>query len=165
MFDELVEGAIRRVDMLLGKRSLRVTIAPDLLPIYVDGVQIQQVLINLLDNAIKFSSAESPIEITADSAGETLDVCVSNTGDGIPAAELDRIFDRFYRVQSGRSPVPQGSGLGLAICKGIVEAHGGQILAQSVPGQQTTILFRLPLPTAQLSGAPLSEPNVRQRTT
>lgn len=165
MFDELVEGAIRRLDMLLGKRSLRVTIAPDLLPIYVDGVQIQQVLINLLDNAIKFSSAESPIEITADSAGETLDVCVSNTGDGIPAAELDRIFDRFYRVQSGRSPVPQGAGLGLAICKGIVEAHGGQILAQSVPGQQTTILFRLPLPTAQLSGAPLSEPNVRQRTT
>lgn len=146
MFDELVEGAIRRLDMLLGKRSLRVTIAPDLLPIYVDGVQIQQVLINLLDNAIKFSSAESPIEITAD-------------------AELDRIFDRFYRVQSGRSPVPQGAGLGLAICKGIVEAHGGQILAQSVPGQQTTILFRLPLPTAQLSGAPLSEPNVRQRTT
>lgn len=165
VFDELVEGAIRRVDMLLGKRSLRVTLAPALLPIYVDGVQIQQVLINLLDNAIKFSSAESPIEITADSVGETLDVRVSNTGDGIPAAELDRIFDRFYRVQSGRSPVLQGAGLGLAICKGIVEAHGGQILAQSVPGQQTTIVFRLPVPTAQLSGAPLSEPNVMQRTT
>ncbi len=165
VLDELVEGAIRRVDVLLGKRLLHVTIAPGLPPICVDGVQIQQVLINLLDNAIKFSSAASPIELTADSVEGTLEVRISNTGEGIPAVELDRIFDRFYQVQSGRSLTSHGAGLGLAICKGIIEAHDGQILAQSVPGQQTTLLFRLPISTAKCSGVPLSEANVMERTT
>ncbi len=148
VLDELVEGAIRRVEVLLARRPLHVRLAQGLPPIYVDGVQIQQVLVNLLDNAIKFSPPESPIQITASLAAETLEVRVSNTGDGIPSDELNRIFDRFYRVQSGRAHGTPGAGLGLAICKGIVEAHGGHIMAQSVPGGETTILFRLPLTTA-----------------
>ncbi|MBU6482031.1 MAG: type IV pili methyl-accepting chemotaxis transducer N-terminal domain-containing protein [Nitrospirae bacterium] len=148
VLDELVEGAIRRVEVLLARRPLHVRLAQGLPPIYVDGVQIQQVLVNLLDNAIKFSPPESPIRITALLAAETLEVRVSNSGDGIPSDELNRIFDRFYRVQSGRSYGTPGAGLGLAICKGIVEAHGGHIMAQSVPGEETTILFRLPLTTS-----------------
>ena len=148
VLDELVEGAIRRVEVLLARRPLRVRLAQGLPPIYVDGVQIQQVFVNLLDNAIKFSPPESPIKITASLAAETLEVRVSNTGDGIPSDELNRIFDRFYRVQSGRSYRTPGAGLGLAICKGIVEAHGGHMMAQSVPGGETTILFRLPLTTS-----------------
>ena len=148
VLDELVEGAIRRVEVLLARRPLHVRLAQGLPPIYVDGVQIQQVFVNLLDNAIKFSPPESPIQITASLAAETLEVRVSNTGDGIPSDELNRIFDRFYRVQSGRSYGTPGAGLGLAICKGIVEAHGGHMMAQSVPGGETTILFRLPLTTS-----------------
>ena len=148
VLDELVEGAIRQVEVLLARRPLHVRLAQDLPPIYVDGVQIQQVLVNLLDNAIKFSPPESPIQITASLMGETLEVRVSNTGAGIPFDELNRIFDRFYRVQPGRSSGAPGAGLGLAICKGIVEAHGGHIMAQSVPGGETTFLFRLPLTTS-----------------
>ncbi len=148
VLDELVEGAIRRVEVLLAGRSLHVRLAQGLPPIHVDGVQIQQVLVNLLDNAIKFSPPDSPIQITASLKAETLEVRVSNTGAGIPSDELDRIFDRFYRVQSGRSSGAPGAGLGLAICKGIVEAHGGHMMALSVPGEDTTILFRLPLKTS-----------------
>lgn len=148
ILDELVEGAIRRVEVLLARRPLHVLLAPDLPPIYVDGVQIQQVLVNLLDNALKFSPPESPIQITASLVAEALEVRVSNTGDGIPSDELNRIFDRFYRVQPGRSSGAPGAGLGLAICRGIVEAHGGHIMAQSVSGEETTFLFRLPLTTS-----------------
>jgi two-component system sensor histidine kinase KdpD len=164
VLDELVEGAVRRVEPLLAGRKLDLHLAQDLPPIAVDGVQLQQVLVNLLDNAIKFSPPDSTIRLTAALAGDSLEVHVSNTGEGVPPNELDRIFDRFYRVQSGRSSGPPGTGLGLAICKGIVEAHGGSIVAQSVPGKETTILFRIPLtswPTAGDRGE--SEPNLVQR--
>jgi two-component system sensor histidine kinase KdpD len=164
ILDELVEGAIRRVEVLLARRPLHVRLAQALPPIYVDGVQIQQVLVNLLDNAIKFSPPESPIQITASLVAETLEVRVSNTGEGIPSDELNRIFDRFYRVQPGRSSGAPGAGLGLAICKGIVEAHGGHIMAQSVPGGETTILFRLPLTTSvPARDGVASEPHLVQK--
>ena len=164
ILDELVEGAIRRVEPLLAGRPLHVLLAPDLPPISVDGMQFQQVLVNLLDNAIKFSMPRSPIRLTAALAGDSLEVRVTNTGEGIPANELDRIFDRFYRVQSGRSSGSAGTGLGLAICKGIVEAHGGSILAQSVPGGETTILFRIPVAVSSPDDdRAASEPSVVQR--
>jgi len=154
--EELVEGAIRRVEVLLTSRPLQVELATSLPPIYVDGLQIQQVLINLLDNAIKFSAPASPIRLSASLAADHLEVSVSNTGDGVPPGELDRIFDRFYRARSGRSSGPPGTGLGLAICKGIIEAHGGRIMARSVPGQETTFLFSLPLKPLSDSRAPVT---------
>ncbi len=164
IFDELLEGAIRRVASFLEGRPLQVEMVRDLPPIFVDGVQIQQVLVNLLDNAIKFSPSESPVRITASLVAETLEVRVSNTGEGVPPDELDRIFDRFYRVQSGRSSGSPGTGLGLAICKGIVEAHGGHIMAESVPGEETTILFQVPLMTSMPTRERLaSEPYSVQR--
>jgi len=164
ILDELLEGAIRRVDPLLGSRPLHIQLAQDLPPISVDGMQFQQVLVNLLDNAIKFSSPGSPIRLTAALAGDSLEVRVTNIGEGVPPNELDRIFDRFYRVESGRSSAFPGTGLGLAICKGIVEAHGGSILAQSVPGEETTILFRIPVAASPPGGDRLaSEPHVVQR--
>jgi len=164
ILDELLEGAIRRVDPLLGSRPLHIQLAQDLPPISVDGMQFQQVLVNLLDNAIKFSSPGSPIRLTAALAGDSLEVRVTNIGEGVPPNELDRIFDRFYRVESGRSSAFPGTGLGLAICKGIVEAHGGSILAQSVPGEETTILFRIPVAASPPGGDRLApEPHVVQR--
>jgi two-component system sensor histidine kinase KdpD len=164
ILDELVEGAIRWVEPLLAGRPLHVHLAQDLPPISVDGIQLQQVLVNLLDNAIKFSPLGSPIRLTAALAGDSLEVRVSNTGEGVPPNELDRIFDRFYRVQSGRSSGSPGTGLGLAICKGIVEAHGGSIHAQSVPGGETTILFRIPVTASPPAGDQIvPEPTLVQR--
>ena len=145
ILDELVEGAIRRLDGVSDERPFDVCFAENIPPMFVDGVQIQQVLVNLLDNAIKFSPPSSPIRITASLAGNSIEVSVSNSGEGVPPDELTRIFERFYRVRSRELPAPPGLGLGLAICKGIIEGHGGSITAHSVQGEQTTVLFRLQL--------------------
>jgi len=164
VLDELVEGALRRIEPLLEGRPLHVDLGQDFPPISVDGMQFQQVLVNLLDNAIKFSPPRSPIRLIAALAEDALEVRVSNSGEGVPSNELDRIFDRFYRVESGRSSGSPGTGLGLAICKGIVEAHGGSILAQSVPGEETTIVVRIPVAASPPAGERVaSEPHTVQR--
>lgn len=147
VLEELVEAAVRRVGRRLSLRTLHVDLPPDLPPVYVDGMAVQQVLVNLLDNAVKFSVQDSPVSLRAAARGEMVEVTVSNRGAGIPADELERVFDRFYR---GKTPVNRavpGTGLGLAICKSIVEAHGGRIDALSVPGGDTSIRFQVPMAT------------------
>lgn len=143
VLDELAEGAIRVAAPVLEGRVLKIELASDIPPVYVDGMQIQQVLINLLENAVKFSAPSSSVRLAAAVAGDTIEVSVSDTGAGIPADELSRIFERFYRAQSARNGGIPGTGLGLAICKAIVEAHGGRIVATSVPAEGTTIMFTL----------------------
>ena len=143
VLEDLVEGAIRRLDIFIKDRSIDIELAPDLPPISVDAVQIQQVLINLLENAVKFSSPGSPIRLAASVKERELEMSVTNIGPGIPPNELEKIFERFYRLESARSPRPPGTGLGLAICKGIIEGHGGRISARSIGGE-TIFLVRLP---------------------
>lgn len=142
--EDLVEGAIRRAGGALRDRPLEVDLSKELSSVFVDGVEIQQVLVNLLDNAIKYSPSGSRIRIEARPADQTVEVRVSNTGHGIPPQDLERVFDRFYRVRSERERMVHGTGLGLAICKGIIAAHGGRIWAESTPGQETTVAFILP---------------------
>lgn len=147
VLEELVEAAVRRVGRRLSARTLHVDLPPDLPPVYVDGMAVQQVLVNLLDNAVKFSAQGSPVSLRAAARGEMVEVTVANRGVGIAADELERVFDRFYR---GKTPVNRtvpGTGLGLAICKSIVEAHGGRIEALSVPGGDTSIRFQVPMAT------------------
>jgi two-component system, OmpR family, sensor histidine kinase KdpD len=148
VLEDLVEGAIRRLGIFINDRPIDIDFAPDLPPISVDAVQIQQVLINLLDNAVKFSPPGSPIRIAASVNQGELDISVTNTGPGIPSDELENIFERFYRLESGQSPRTPGTGLGLAICKGIIEAHGGRIRARSLDGE-TNFLVRLPFTNAR----------------
>jgi len=143
VLEDLVEGAIRRLDVFIKDRPIDIKLAPDLPPISVDAVQIQQVLVNLLENAVKFSSPGSPIRLAASVRDRELEMSVTNTGQEIPPDEIEKIFERFYRVESTQSSRPPGTGLGLAICKSIIEAHGGQISARSMYGE-TTFLFRLP---------------------
>jgi two-component system sensor histidine kinase KdpD len=143
ILEDLVEGAIRRLGIFIKDRPIDIQLAPDLPPISVDAVQVQQVLVNLLENAVKFSPPGSSIRIAASVRDRELEVSVTNTGQGIPLDELEKIFERFYRIDSGQSSRPPGTGLGLAICKGIIEAHGGRISARSIDGE-TTFLFHLP---------------------
>jgi two-component system, OmpR family, sensor histidine kinase KdpD len=149
--EDLMEGAIRRLDVFLKDRPIEIELAPDLPPISVDAVQIQLVLVNLLENAVKFSTPGTPIRLAASLNDRELEISVTNTGEGIPPDELEKIFERFYRVPSGRASRMPGTGLGLAICKGIVEAHGGRITARSLDGE-TMVLFRLPF-TNPMAGA------------
>jgi two-component system, OmpR family, sensor histidine kinase KdpD len=115
-------------------------------------VLMAQVLVNLLDNALKYSPPGAPIGIEAHVAHRALEITVADRGVGIPPEDLERIFDKFYRVH--RPDSVGGTGLGLAICKAIVEAHQGRIYAQNRPGGGTVVTLVLPLDQAgQASGS------------
>lgn len=145
-FEDLLEGAIRRIGTALNSRPLEVNLADDLPTMFVDGVEIQQVIVNLLDNALKYSPSGSPIRVEVQVTPQhDVGIRVSNHGEAIPPEDLEKVFDRFYRVRAKRERSIPGTGLGLAICKGIVEAHGGRIWAESASGRETTFAFTLPV--------------------
>jgi two-component system sensor histidine kinase KdpD len=142
---EIVGRALRQMARSLSSLKVEVQI-PDGVPIlYVDPVLLEQVLVNVLDNAAKYSPAGGRIEIAAALEGERVSVGVSDEGPGIPAEARKTVFDVFYRVRGGDKE-PAGTGLGLSICRGLIEAHGGQIEALPGPGGRgTTIAFWLPV--------------------
>jgi two-component system phosphate regulon sensor histidine kinase PhoR len=106
--------------------------------------QMEQVLINLVDNAIKYTPAEGKVSVTIGATPEEVHVEVSDTGIGIMSQDLPRVFERFYRVDKARSRQSGGTGLGLAIVKNIVEMHGGLVTVQSEYGRGSTFIFTLP---------------------
>jgi signal transduction histidine kinase len=120
--------------------------------------KISRVLRNLVENALRYTPAGGQVELKArPGEGKTVLVTVRDTGAGIPAGDLAHVFDRFYRGDAARTrggtgdgPLGAGAGLGLAIAKGVVEAHGGRIWAESAAGQGTAVTFELPrLPAAK----------------
>jgi two-component system sensor histidine kinase KdpD len=115
----------------------------ELLLVPFDSVLTEQVLVNLLENAAKYTPAQSVIEISALRQGDHVMVSVADEGPGFPAGDEERIFDKFYR--SKRPGKPSGVGLGLSICRAIVEAHGGQIWAEHQPQGGARFSFTLPL--------------------
>ena len=128
----LIHDVLGRLEPLLEGRVVRTHLPPDdLLLVNLDYLEIDQVLTNLIENAVRYTPAGSPIEVSAHSEGEEVEISVADRGQGIPPADLARVFDKFYRVLHGQHPAsyPTGSGLGLAVCKGLVEAHGGRIWA------------------------------------
>jgi len=110
-----------------------------------DRLVLRDAITNVVDNAIKYGPARSTIDVRVDADAEQATVTVRDAGPGIPAEHRERIFDRFYRVDEGRSREMGGTGLGLAIAKHIVLAHGGSIRAQSELNHGSTFLFTLPL--------------------
>lgn len=140
---ELVGCALAAMEKRLGDREVTVELSPGLPLVPLDMVLMNQVLVNLLDNANKYAPAKSPIEIHASVRDDRLCLEVADRGPGVPPDELGRLFDKFYRI-----PVPErvgGTGLGLSICKGIVEAHGGKIRGENRDGGGLRIEILLPL--------------------
>jgi signal transduction histidine kinase len=123
---------------------LRVEAFGDLPQVRADRGQLKQVLTNLLDNAIKFTQDGGTVRVSAAAAGDEVSVCVADNGPGIPAADLPRVFERFYRVDKARSREMGGTGLGLSIVKHIAEVHGGRVSVESAPDAGSA--FRLHLP-------------------
>lgn len=144
--EDLVGSALRRVQRAVGERPLAINLPEDMPLVTGDFVLLEQVLINLLDNACKYSSPDGEIGITAVYDDVNMQISVADRGVGVPPEALKRIFDKFYRAEQVKKV--SGTGLGLAICKGIVEAHGGRIQANNRPGGGTVITFSLPLKTA-----------------
>jgi two-component system sensor histidine kinase KdpD len=121
-----------------------VAVPDDLPPIPLDYVEIDQVLTNLIENAVKYTPPSSEIEVTVGLTHDDVRVTVADHGPGIPEAALPRLFDSFYRVDADGAR-PQGQGVGLAVAKGLVEAHGGRIWAANRPGGGASFTFALPL--------------------
>jgi signal transduction histidine kinase len=109
-----------------------------------DETRLEQVLTNLVDNAIKFSQAGGQVVVEGRDLGEQVQVSVRDTGIGIPMEEQERIFDRFYQVDGGSTRQHRGTGLGLTICKHIIENHHGRIWVESELGEGSTFYFVLP---------------------
>ncbi len=140
---DVIGAALEQLGDRLGDRRVETDVPADLPLVPMDFVLITQVLVNLLDNALKYSPPETPIEVRAHAASGHLEIEVADRGIGIPPEDLARVFDKFYRVQ--RPGSVSGTGLGLSICRGIVEAHGGFIAAEARPGGGTAITLALPL--------------------
>lgn len=119
---------------------LKASVDADLV-VLADRSRLEQVLVNLLDNAVKYTPATGQILVSTVVDGEKVKVSVTDTGQGIPQQNLSRIFERFYRVDVGRSRDEGGTGLGLAIVKHIVQLHGGVVSVESLPGKGATFSF------------------------
>ena len=143
---DLAQEAVDNLKHKQGKKLPTISIAPDFsdYPVYVDRDKVMRVFSNLLINAVKYTGIDGQIEISAKVDAETVNVCIADTGTGIPEQELPRIFERFYRVEKTRSRDFGGTGLGLSIARKVVEGHGGNIWIESVPGIGTAVYFTLP---------------------
>ena len=117
---------------------------PDLV-VPADADRLQQVLGNLVDNAIKYGRAGGRVRVQARATNGAVEVCVQDDGPGIPPESLDRVFERFYRVDKARSRESGGTGLGLSIVKHIVQSHGGRVWVDSEPGKGSAFCFTIPL--------------------
>jgi len=143
----LIYDVLARLDPLLASHMVETHLPEDLLLVELDYIQMDQVLTNLIENAVRYTPAESPIDVSAQLKGKQAMFSVADRGPGIPIADLEHVFDKFFRVQNGQhqSEHPTGTGLGLAVCKGIVEAHGGRIWAELREGGGLVIYVVLPL--------------------
>ncbi len=144
--EDVIGAALEQLGGRLQEREIHVDVPAGTPLVPMDFALITQVLVNLLDNALKYSRPSSPIEIQSRAVARSLEIEVRDKGVGIPPEDLERVFDKFYRVQRPESV--SGTGLGLSICKGIIEAHGGSILAHNRAGGGTVVTIALPLELA-----------------
>jgi two-component system sensor histidine kinase KdpD len=143
---EIVGSALRRATKILGQHRVELALAGDLPMLELDAVLFEQVLFNLLDNAAKYAPAGSTIRVRAWRDSGTVSLQVEDEGDGIPPDDLERIFDKFYRVEKG-DHVRAGTGLGLAISRGFVEAMKGTVVAANRTDRSGALFtIRLPIP-------------------
>jgi two-component system sensor histidine kinase KdpD len=141
---DVIGTALSRLRQPLSQHQLVVEVQPGLPMLQLDFVLVEHVLVNLLENAAKYSPPHTSILVSARRQGQAIRVKVADQGIGVPAADLERIFDKFYRVQRGDRH-GAGTGLGLSICRGIIEAHGGHIAAKN-PSHGKGTVFTVTLP-------------------
>jgi len=143
---DLISDTIEAFTALARQRGVKLegSASPDADPVVMDVQKVGRVLSNLLDNALRHTPAGGAVWVKASSTAECVRVEVSDSGEGISEEDLPHVFERFYRGEKSRSRATGGAGLGLAISAGIVEAHGGQIGAESTAGEGTRVWFTLP---------------------
>ncbi len=144
---QFLQGIMRDWEKKFAAKKLATELrAPNDLPVLqVDEGRLQEILYNLLDNAVKYSEPGGRIEVQAERVGNRLCFRVADSGPGIPARDLPRVFERFYRADKSRQRERGGTGLGLSIVKHIAQLHGGSVEAESAPGEGTTVRVFLPV--------------------
>ncbi|HSN13378.1 MAG TPA: ATP-binding protein [Anaeromyxobacteraceae bacterium] len=154
--DEVLGSALGRLERMLAGRQVTTTLHADAAMVSIDPILIEQLIVNLLENAAKYTPSNSVIELSAARAGAAVVLDVSDRGPGIPAGEEERIFERFRR---GAHPGVRGVGLGLAVSRAIATAHGGTLVASGRPGGGATFRLTLPLPAEPppLASDPVAE--------
>ena len=146
----LLDEQVKRLLPLARENGIEINLEmKDEITIVGDTVKLQQVLYNVIDNAIKYTPRGGEVETTLHRSGKKAIIRIADTGIGIPAADLPHIFDRFYRVDKARSRATGGTGLGLSIVKQTLQQHGGNITASSVEGKGTTFEIELPIQPVQ----------------
>ncbi|HEX3863235.1 MAG TPA: sensor histidine kinase KdpD [Stellaceae bacterium] len=153
---EIVGTVLERAGSVLAQHRVEVSLMPDLPMLRLDPILFEQVLFNLLDNAAKYAPAGSRIDLVARHDGDVVAIDVIDEGPGIPPDDLERIFDKFYRVQA-QDRQRAGTGLGLAICRGFIEAQGGNITARNRRDRLGAVLtLRIPVPDASEIREPMA---------
>jgi two-component system sensor histidine kinase KdpD len=148
--EEIIGAGLARHRPALSARCVTISIAEDLPLVRVDNALLPQVVYNLVDNALRYSPSDSPIEIGAWNTDTHVIVRVADRGPGLAEGESSRVFERFYRGRASRSTgARSGVGLGLTICAGIVKAHGGRIWAERNNPSGAAFLFSLPIERPQ----------------
>ena len=144
--EEIVGAVLHRMDHRLARRQVATALPQNLPLVYADDVLLGQLLVNLIENAVKYTPESAPIELVAEAADDAVALEVRDRGPGFPSGEQERIFEKFYRV---RTDGQRGGGLGLAICRAIAQAHGGTIQAANRAGGGA--VFRVCLPAKAMT--------------
>jgi two-component system sensor histidine kinase KdpD len=142
--EEIIGAALTRLEGQIADRPVHTELPVDLPLVSVDAILIEQLFVNLLENATKYTPAGSAVDVTARLSGRSIVVEVADRGPGLPPGSEKRVFEKFYRGQQVERP---GAGLGLAICLGIAQAHGGSIVGENRPGGGA--IFRVTLPQTE----------------
>lgn len=142
--DSLVRRLVEKFKVLSPRRKFQVDFPADFPPVRADEERLLQVLSNLISNAIKYSPEDGTIAVSGRVEPERVNVSVADEGPGLPAEEVTRVFDRFYRADTQVTRRAKGAGLGLYLAKAVVEAHGGRLWVESEPGHGATFRFSLP---------------------
>ncbi len=151
--EDLFHDVLARMQGALLGREVIVDLPESLPPLQLDYMMIDQVLTNLLENALRYTPAGSSLLLSVSLTAMELTVSLIDKGPGIPSGDLERIFDKFYRVLDRRRSTTGGSGLGLAVCRGLIEAHGGRIWAENRSGGGAIFSFTLPLSSDRISSS------------
>jgi len=155
--EEVIGCALAQLDTQLHDHPLSISLPTDLPLVQIDALLMERVIINLLENSLKYTPPGTPLEISGLIQDKEILVAVADRGPGLPVGEEERIFEKFYQVAPGTA---RGAGLGLTICRSIIEAHGGRIWAANRPEGGAVFTFTIPL----VAGTPLLDKNLTGNT-
>jgi len=148
----VIEETVSNISRQSPTHQFAIDLPKQLAPVDVDALRLERILLNLLQNAVKYSPSGSQIRVFAKGEREHLVVGISDEGSGISPRDQAKLFRPFERLESSEPGRAKGIGLGLLVCKRLVEAHGGQIWVESEPGQGSTFFFRLPFSRREKDG-------------